>query len=403
MTALYLYDDARARQFEPFALTRPVSELRVGARLIRERWELALGMKASGFIGAPVLADFEEFDAPPAAVTGILPAGSIVANARCVPVLSEAAEGDAWVCAGEVAAVRLTDDVPVERFAGGSLALGALATGGVPTEPLDGWWLAEVWDLIREMEVRLADDLRRLTLHQAPRTPDQCAHLGPHGVFVARDAVVEPFVTFDCTAGPVVIEHGAHVQSFTRMQGPTWVGPHSVVGGDRIAACAIGEHCKVHGEISNAVVIGYSNKAHDGFVGHSYAGRWVNLGANTTTSNLKNTYGPVDLWTPEGVKDTGLQFLGTFFGDHAKTGIGLTLTTGTVMGAGAQVYGAEMPAKVIPPFAWGDHAPYDVFDLEKFLLVAERVMARRKVRLGENERRQLARAHADRWMVEADA
>jgi hypothetical protein len=132
-------------------------------------------------------------------------------------------------------------------------------------------------------------------------------------------------------------------------------------------------------------------------VGHSYLGRWVNLGALTTTSNMKNTYGPVQLWTPSGVRNTGQQFLGTFFGDHAKTGIGTMLTTGSVIGAGANVYGGNMPRKVVPPFAWGDGEPYDTFDITKFLAVAERAMARRQIELGEKARKQLAEAHKKRW------
>src|SRR5204863_9771343 len=101
----------------------------------------------------------------------------------------------------------------------------------------------------------------------------------------------------------------------------------------------------------------YANKGHEGFVGHSYLGKWVNLGAGTTTSNLKNTYGTVSLWTPSGTRNTGLQFLGTLFGDHVKTGIGLRLSTGTVIGTGANVYDA-MPPKAVAPFAWGSGAPY---------------------------------------------
>ena len=113
-----------------------------------------------------------------------------------------------------------------------------------------------------------------------------------------------------------------------------------------MAASAIGHNCRVHGETSNSVFLAYSNKGHDGFVGHSYFGRWVNLGAGTTTSNLKNTYGPVSLWTPSGIRDSGLQFLGTFAGDHAKTGIGLRLTTGTVLGAGAPIVEDEVVVRL---------------------------------------------------------
>ena len=141
------------------------------------------------------------------------------------------------------------------------------------------------------------------------------------------------------------------------------------------------------------VVFGHANKSHEGFVGHSYLGRWVNLGAGTTTSNLKNTYGTVALWTPDGIRDTGLQFLGTLFGDHAKTGIGLRLTTGSVVGAGANVYGGAMPGKYVPPFSWGEGSSLGAYRLEKFLDVAERAMARREVPLTPGGRALLSAAY----------
>ena len=396
MTAIYLYDDARARRFEPFALTRPVGELRVGARLIRERWELAVGEHATGFVSSPHLADFEEAGAPPFARQSI-PAGTLLVNARFAPLLTRITrDADVLECDGRVAAVRLTGDVPVATLAGGDMAMESLA-GGRSRAPVAGYWIDEVWDLLTDLEARLRDDLAQLTAGMTPATPAQCAVIGSAGVFAAPDAVIEPFVTFDCANGPVVIEAGATVLSFTRVQGPTWIGAHSVVGGDRITVCAIGGHSKVHGEASSMVLVGHANKAHDGFVGQSYLGKWVNLGANTVTSNLKNTYGPVSLWTPEGIRSTGQQFLGTLFGDHAKTGIGATLTTGTVMGAGAQVFGADTQPKVIPPFAWGEAPPYGTFDIDKFLIVAERVMARRHVTLDARGRSHLRQAFARRW------
>jgi hypothetical protein len=118
----------------------------------------------------------------------------------------------------------------------------------------------------------------------------------------------------------------------------------------------------------------------------------VNLGAGTTTSNLKNTYGTVALWTPDGVRDTGLQFLGTLFGDHAKTGIQLPLTTGCVVGAGANVFD-RMPPKHVPPFAWGGEAPYGRYEVDRFVQVAERAMARRAVPLAPGMRETLRAAH----------
>jgi hypothetical protein len=120
----------------------------------------------------------------------------------------------------------------------------------------------------------------------------------------------------------------------------------------------------------------------------------VNLGALTTTSNLKNTYGAVSLATPDGFRNTGQIKLGAFLGDHVKTGIGLCLTTGTVVGAGSNVYGSAMPPKTVPPFSWGEGASYRVYELEKFLATAERAMGRRGATLGDGARRQLSTAHA---------
>jgi hypothetical protein len=125
----------------------------------------------------------------------------------------------------------------------------------------------------------------------------------------------------------------------------------------------------------------------------------VNLGAGTTTSNLKNTYGQVTLWTPTGVRPTGMQFLGTLFGDHVKTGIGTMLTTGSVLGCAANIFGTTVHPKAVAPFSWGEHEPYDVYKVEKFLESAERAMARRKVELTEKMKRQLQAAFTQRWSV----
>ena len=401
MTTLYLYDDARARAFEPFALTRPVSELRAGAEVTRRRWERAMGARAGGFLAAPHLDRFAELDAPPAA-RGVLPAGSVVANARCIPRLAAVAGvRDTnvlhWECGGRTAAVRLETDWPVADFLARVDTLDEIAPGGA--QQIDGRWLDEVWSLVADLGAQLTDDIPLLAagLEMQPREalPDAVHVIGPaDGLLVEVGAAIEPFTVFDATAGPILVRRGATVHAFTRVIGPCYIGEGSSVTADRVSGCSIGERCRVHGEISATVVLGHANKAHDGFVGHSYLGRWVNLGAGTTTSNLKNTYGTVALWTPAGVRDTGLQFLGSLLGDHAKTGIGLRLTTGTVVGAGANVYGSSMPGKYVPPFAWGEGGALGEYRLEKLLDVTARAMARRDVALGEDGRALLAAAYA---------
>lgn len=397
MTGLYFYDDVRARQFEPFALTRPCSEMRAGTSLVRRRWEAATEMKSKGFIGAPHLAHFEEGHAPPAVgEKAEIPAGSVVVNSRCVIALDTRLEAfDLLMCDGLAGAVRLARPVPASNFADGTLDLGTIQTslGG---RKVSGRWMNEVWDFVATLGDQLNEDIPRRAKSLIMAAPDLTVY-GKGAVFVEEGAEVGPNVVFDVSAGPILVRQGAVISPFSHLVGPLYVGSQAQVLGDRVASSSIGDACKVRGELSNSIFIGHANKGHAGFVGHSYLGRWVNLGALTTTSNLKNTYGSVQLWTRSGLRNTGQQFLGTLFGDHAKTGIGTMLSTGTVLGAGANVFGAKMPPRVVPPFAWGDSEPYDTFELTKFLEVAERAMARRHVKLGEDARQQLAEAHRSRW------
>ena len=397
MSGLYFYDDIRARQFEPFSLTRPCSEMRAGTTLVRRRWEIATSIKSKGFIGAAHLAHFEEGDAPPAVTASTeIPAGSVIVNSRCVISLDLKLDPfDLLMCEGIACAVRLARPVAASKFADGTLDLGTIQTslGG---RNVTGRWMNEVWDFIAVLSDQLAEDIPRRAKTLVMAIPDITVY-GKGKVFVEEGVEVGPNVVFDVSAGPILVRKGAVISPFTHLAGPLYVGSGSQILGDRLTSSSIGDVCKVRGELSNTIFVGHANKGHAGFVGHSYLGRWVNLGALTTTSNLKNTYGPVQLWTRSGLRNTGQTFLGTFFGDHAKTGIGTMLSTGTVIGAGANVFGGVMPPKVVPPFAWGDSEPYDTFDLTRFLEVAERAMARRHVKLGKNARQQLAEAHRGRW------
>ena len=402
MNTLVLYDDEVARGFEPFALTRPASELRAGTELVRRRWERGLDAEAVGFVGAKHLADFEELDAP-SMLTRDIPAGTIIAQSRCaISLVAVDSTADVWTCRGRVAAVRVgRGGVPLASIRDGATSLESLVLNGAVTREIDGWWMDEVWDLVRHLTDLLSSDIAQQVeqLDTVSAAEAGGAVIGAYAARVERGASIEPYAVFDVSAGPILVRRGATVAPFTRLVGPCYVGEDSTVAGDRIAACAIGEQCRVHGEVSMTVFLGHANKSHDGFVGHSYLGRWTNLGASTVTSNLKNTYGHVSLWTPRGIRDTGMQFLGSLIGDHAKTAIGTRLTTGSVIGAGANVFATSMTPKVVAPFSWGGTPDASAYEADKFLSVAERVMSRRHVVLTERARRWLAAAHAARWQV----
>lgn len=397
---MILFDDARARRFEPFSTTRPLAEMRAGAVLQRERWQRVLGVPGMGFVSAPHLDGFEEGDAPPFHHHDI-PAGTWLVNSRAVPILEAVHGTPAVVMIGQqVAAVRLAAPVPPQRLQIPEFTLAQLLPETGPLAEIPGGWIEQPWDLVSQLQAQLQSDIPLLAagLDAHALGPSDATILGGHAVFVEDRVMIEPLVVFDTSAGPVLLRRGATVHAFSRVVGPCVVGCDSVVLGGRVSGCSIGDVCRVHGEISASIMVGHANKGHDGFVGHSVLGRWVNLGAGSTTSNLKNTYGTVSLWTPDGVRDTSLQFLGTLFGDHAKTGIGLRLTTGTVIGAGANVFDG-MPPKAVAPFSWGSGVPYDAFAIDKFVTMAERMMARRQVPLSEGARAWWRRVHA---MASAD-
>jgi UDP-N-acetylglucosamine diphosphorylase / glucose-1-phosphate thymidylyltransferase / UDP-N-acetylgalactosamine diphosphorylase / glucosamine-1-phosphate N-acetyltransferase / galactosamine-1-phosphate N-acetyltransferase len=203
---------------------------------------------------------------------------------------------------------------------------------------------------------------------------------------------VEPGVVLDTRGGPIRLDDGAQVRAFTRLAGPAYVGPRSSLLGGPVEAISLGPVCRIRGEFAESVALGYTNKQHDGHMGHAYLGRWVNLGAETTNSDLKNNYGTIRIWTPAGDADTGVIKLGCLLGDHAKTGIGLLLNTGTVVGAGSNLFGAAMPPKFVPPFSWGTGSELTEYRADKFLQVAERAMGRRDVVLSAGMREVLQRA-----------
>ena len=193
--------------------------------------------------------------------------------------------------------------------------------------------------------------------------------------------------------GRVYIDKGAVIYPFVYLEGPLYIGKNCVIKPfSFIGSSTIGEVCKICGEIHNTIFYGYSNKQHYGFLGHSYVGEWVNLGAGTTNSNLKNTYGNVKFYSLnyKGMVDTKKMFLGSFIGDHVKTSIGTLINTGSYIGIFSNVFGYLITPKFIPSFSWGKDKRCD---LKKLFEVAERVMKRRNVRMNLSYRELISKVY----------
>ncbi|HEY3011771.1 MAG TPA: putative sugar nucleotidyl transferase [Gemmatimonadales bacterium] len=384
MTALYLLEpESPGNAWVPFARVRPIAELRAGIWRIRERWEAAAGNDATALLGDHV-AGFTEADEPstrpPAAIEGpaivgaawFAPTGVPLSPAPGIRRLLHGDETVGWmVAAGE------RWDGPHEKGPG-------LAIDGIP--------LRGTYDLLTALEQLLVADCADFLAAPHGGVPEGSVVLGDPSRVISLGATVEPGVVFDLRQGAVVIDQGAEIRSGTRLEGPIYVGPGTRVLGGFLRASVFGPECRVRGEVSASIFLGYANKSHDGFVGHSVVGQWVNLGAGTTTSNLKNTYGPVRLEVEGERLETGRLNLGSLIGDHAKTSIGTMLATGTVISTGANVFGPPTPPKYVPPFAWGCSGSERMTE-DGFLRIAERVMGRRNVAFSPGRRESLRLAY----------
>lgn len=427
---LIVFDDARAAQWMPFADTRPVGNLLFGAYTLASRAEVVLGLACAGFLSERLHGFDEPGTRPVLDRASSDPAiGTLYLSSRAVPDWTAAFEPSP-----EPALIRVGGETvgwwapagaspPPDAF----FAQPADASPGAAREfDLPGRVLSHVWELItrnaeqilrdwvgtskRNHHARTAERVRtgpRVEVSDAPLGPVMtgapvhmigpadvpCEIIGgdPNLVRVdPRNVAIEPFVLLDVSAGPIWLEQGVTIRSFTRLAGPAWIGRSTTLLGGSISGSSIGPHCKIRGEVEATVVHGFTNKAHDGFLGHAYVGRWVNLGALTTNSDLKNNYGTVRIWTPTGETDTGEKKIGCLLGDHVKTAIGTMFNTGTVVGAGANVFGAGMPPRRVSPFAWGDTG--ETWDVDRFLETAETAMGRRNVALTPGMREVLRRA-----------
>ncbi|HEX6071260.1 MAG TPA: putative sugar nucleotidyl transferase [Longimicrobiaceae bacterium] len=399
--SLILFDDRVAREWEPFALTRPAGELLFGALTLRERAERVFGARCEAHIAAEHLRGFEEEGSPPV-VTRADDAGvagdRLYWLSRALPGWGERAR---WTRPDRSGPVVMGDSTvgwfspagappPPEEFFEDP---GAAAESTAPAASLEGTILERVWELITGSWDQTAVDIG--ALHGAgarSALPDGVHQWGAHPVILGGDVRLEPGCALDTSEGPIWLDRGATVRAFTRLVGPTYVGPRSTILGGAVGPVTVGPVCRIRGEIAESVCLGYTNKQHDGHIGHAYLGRWVNLGAETTNSDLKNNYGTIRLWTPAGPLDTGAIKLGCLLGDHVKTGIGLLLNTGTVVGAGSNLWGAVLPPTFVPPFSWGSGAELTEYRIDKFLEVAERAMGRRDVVLSDSLRDQLGLA-----------
>ncbi len=372
-----LFDDYSRLNLLPFTYTKPVCELRIGILTIKEKWEKQLN--------APVSYDTESYLSEKytktAAADNLFVNGKICPNAALLSLLKDLKPGECIKHGNDLLGYRThtTEGFNSEKLLAEAKEVSVSYIS-----------VKDVWDIFSKNEGAIKEDFEFLTKGRSSKILSSTNTVigNKELVFLEEGAVVEASV-LNTKAGPIYIAKDAEVMEGSLIRGPFSLGEHSALklSTKIYGPTTIGPHCKVGGEINNSVIFGYSNKAHDGFLGNSVIGEWCNLGADTNNSNLKNNYAPVKLFNykKDRMVDTGLQFCGLIMGDHSKCGINTMFNTGTVVGVGANIFGGGFPPTHIPSFAWGGADKIETYQFDKMLETANRVFARRSLVVSKEE------------------
>jgi UDP-N-acetylglucosamine diphosphorylase/glucosamine-1-phosphate N-acetyltransferase len=370
-----LFDGSRRMALLPFTYTRPVADIRIGILTIREKWESYLSSTTT-----TITEDYLS-DKYPMVETeqNILINASYLPTEELVDLITSLKENQAVIKGEDIIAFYAAaaqeeidfDSYELIDFEGECLTL------------------ENTWDIFSKNDQAIRTDFELITAgRESQPIPSSVNVIAPEQIFIEEGAKME-FVTLNASTGPIYIGKNAEIMEGSVIRGPFALGEEAQVklASKIYGATTVGPHCRVGGEVNNSVLMGYSNKGHDGFLGNAVLGEWCNIGADSNNSNLKNNYEEVKLWSyeTERFEKTGLQFCGLMMGDHSKCGINTMFNTGTVVGVSANIFGSGFPRNFVPSFAWGGASGFMTYLPKKALEVARVVMSRRHIELSEED------------------
>ena len=366
-----MFDDQSRNNLLPLTFTRPLADIRIGILTIREKWEALLKTKTSTLTEVYLSAKYPLIKAS----QNILINGSFCPTKELVNEITSLKQNQALVTRDSIIALHLNAEDLDES---GEMDISGIEEKMTAEKPLK---VNDVWDIFSKNGEVLKEDFELITKRRkSEKISPTNKTFGDHDIFIEKGARVE-FSILNSTNGPIYIGKDAEIMEGALIRGPFALCDHAVVkmGAKIYGPTTIGPYSKVGGEINNSVIFGYSNKAHDGFLGNSVIGEWCNLGADTNNSNLKNSYDDVKIWSynQKTFIDTGLQFCGLIMGDHSKSGISTMFNTGTVVGVNVNVFGSGFQRNFISSFSWGGTSGFKIYDVKKAIKVAETMFARR--------------------------
>ncbi len=385
---IILFDDTTWRKLLPLTYTKPVSEIRIGILTIKEKWEKLCKANVSYETQAYLHNKFKKN----LSVTedNIFINSKIVPDINLITEIKKLKQGDG-----------LKKNDCLLAYNSGKNDMNSAESLKIDTEyTKEVFLINNVWDIFLKNSEALKSDFEMLTSGRKSLALSKTnTVIGEESLIFLEEGAIAEASVFNTKLGPIYIGKDAEVMEGSVIRGPFSLGEHSALklSAKIYGPTTIGPHCKVGGEINNSVIFGYSNKAHDGFLGNSVVGEWCNLGADTNTSNLKNNYANVKLYSYESntSEDTGLQFCGLIMGDHSKCGINTMFNTGTVVGVGANIFGAGSPPTHIPSYSWGGAEGFETYRLEKMFETAKRVFDRRSLKLEDPDKEILSHVFSE--------
>jgi UDP-N-acetylglucosamine diphosphorylase/glucosamine-1-phosphate N-acetyltransferase len=370
---IILFDDQNKLNLQPFSFTRPVAEIRIGILSIQEKWKHYLPDASISYLTR----DYLQTKFP--LITSddnIWINAALLPNAELLVKLQFLEKGQSLSSNNILMMKRsmsFDDQCNDEQISTEKSYISA---------PHQIFSLNDQ-ELRKDFEL-LTRNKKSLKLNNSNTLIGDEQHL-----FIEEGAIVNAAI-LNVSTGPIYIAKDAEVMEGSMIRGPFYLGEHSQtkMGTKIYGATTIGPYSKVGGELNNVVIFGYSNKAHDGFLGNAVIGEWCNIGADSNNSNLKNNYAEVKLWSyvSNNFKKTGLQFCGLMMGDHAKCGINTMFNTGTVVGVASNVFGSGFPRNFIPDFSWGGAQGMEEFAINKAFEVASKVYERRGLDFNQVEK-----------------
>ncbi|MEW6680410.1 MAG: putative sugar nucleotidyl transferase, partial [bacterium] len=378
MDCIIVFEDENYSRFYPISLSKPTYSLLSGAKTNLERIKHHFSDFEIFTICRPYLANRSEI---PHFDKAILINGSCVFQKKDLGFIKELKNSNpsiAYVKNGIPIAIVLSQEEFRERLKDTSEDFSKKIIEGLKTIEIDILTFSYIWDLIFHNQELIISDFDEYFKDKGLQGNIGDSFIYGKEIFADNNISADTFSVIDSREGPVIIGKGVSIKPFTYLKGPAFIGDECKLVGGKISGSSFGSGCRIGGEVENSIIIGNSNKYHEGFLGHSYIGEWVNLGALATNSDLKNNYSEISVQQNGIITKTKRIKIGCFIGDHSKIGIGVCLNTGVVIGFSCNLFGGGLiMEKEIPSFAWGNDFLRRCFSLENAIKTAKIVLERR--------------------------